>query len=246
MQSRYYDPETGRFLNADSQLNTDSILGNNLFSYCNNNPIMLTDSNGHIPFFAITAAVGALVGAVVGGVKAAKSGKSIWKGALKGAAIGGLIGLGAGAAAGALLAGSVVANTGAVIAGGAGLISTISSGGLGAGVIYVANNLQQAGNEISSTVSTATQKIVSKTPTNPGKPFEIGKTGFQYGVNPNTLTPQKDLATLNPQRMADAVKYAGDKSIIVGQNGMIQDGHHRVANAIMNGRAIDIFVERYK
>ena len=63
---------------------------------------MYSDPTGHLPFFAITAAIGAALGLVVGGVKAAKAGKSVWKGALKGAAVGGLVGLGAGAAAEAI------------------------------------------------------------------------------------------------------------------------------------------------
>ena len=46
--------------------------------------------------------------------------------------------------------------------------------------------------------------------------------------------------------MADAVKFAGDHAIRVGKTGIIQDGHHRVADALMNGRAVDIFVEPYK
>ena len=28
--------------------------------------------------------------------------------------------------------------------------------------------------------------------TNPGKPFEIGKTGMQYDIDPNTLIPEKN------------------------------------------------------
>ena len=44
VSSRYYDPEIGRFINADSQLNQkDSILGFNMFAYCHNNPIMYSD-----------------------------------------------------------------------------------------------------------------------------------------------------------------------------------------------------------
>ena len=131
------------------------------------------------------------------------------------------------------------------MAGGSTLVATVGTGGLGTGITAVANNLQQAGNKISNAIAT-TQKIVSKTPANLGKTFEAGKTGIQYGVNPNTLIPQKDLATLNLQRMANAVKFAGDQAVIVGRTGIIQDGHHRVADAIMNGRAIDVFVEPYK
>ena len=58
-------------MNADSQLNTVAgVLGYNLFAYCNNNPVKLTDPDGHIPFLAITAAIGA-VAAVGSGVAAA-------------------------------------------------------------------------------------------------------------------------------------------------------------------------------
>ena len=48
MQSRYYNPEIGRFINADDILCTDtSVILHNLFSYCENNPIMGYDPTGH-------------------------------------------------------------------------------------------------------------------------------------------------------------------------------------------------------
>ena len=47
MQSRYYDPELGRFINADSYASTgQGVLGNNMFAYCYNNPIGYVDENG--------------------------------------------------------------------------------------------------------------------------------------------------------------------------------------------------------
>ena len=46
LQSRYYNPEVGRFINADCQLNTD-ILGHNMFAYCDNNPVMRSDPAGN-------------------------------------------------------------------------------------------------------------------------------------------------------------------------------------------------------
>ena len=70
LHSRYYDPENRRFINADTIISQESTLGYNLFAYCNNNPVNMTDETGNLPFFAVTAAIGAVFGAVVGGVKA--------------------------------------------------------------------------------------------------------------------------------------------------------------------------------
>ena len=48
LQSRYYDPEIGRFINADSYASTDMVglLSTNMFSYCENNPVMRVDPTG--------------------------------------------------------------------------------------------------------------------------------------------------------------------------------------------------------
>ena len=48
LQSRYYDPETGRFLCADDYTSTgQGFIGNNAFSYCLNNPQNLIDPSGY-------------------------------------------------------------------------------------------------------------------------------------------------------------------------------------------------------
>ena len=49
LQSRYYDPEIGRFINADSYASTDivGLLSTNMFSYCENDPINRSDHSGH-------------------------------------------------------------------------------------------------------------------------------------------------------------------------------------------------------
>ena len=47
LRSRYYDPETGRFLNADVFVSTgQGINALNMFAYCGNNPVKHTDSKG--------------------------------------------------------------------------------------------------------------------------------------------------------------------------------------------------------
>ena len=51
LQTRYYDPETGRFLSADgiSYLNAKISNGLNLYAYCRNNPVIYIDDNGRKP-----------------------------------------------------------------------------------------------------------------------------------------------------------------------------------------------------
>lgn len=47
LQSRYYDPAIGRFINADSLVSTgQGVLGNNMFAYCGNNPANRADPSG--------------------------------------------------------------------------------------------------------------------------------------------------------------------------------------------------------
>ena len=85
LNTRYYDPAVGRFINADdiSYLDPETINGLNLYAYCVNNPVMLVDPNGNkwieliltgivvVLFFAagvfLTVGSFGLLGAVVGG-----------------------------------------------------------------------------------------------------------------------------------------------------------------------------------
>lgn len=61
MSSRYYDPEIGRFINADdaSYLGANGDFASlNLFAYCGNNPVTRADSNGKWWHLVVGAAVG--------------------------------------------------------------------------------------------------------------------------------------------------------------------------------------------
>ena len=91
LNSRYYDPAIGRFINADGLLagNAGDLEGYNLFAYCFNDPINLTDGEGNWPKWlkkvvtavvivvAVAAVVVTGVGAVVGATISATAGAAI-------------------------------------------------------------------------------------------------------------------------------------------------------------------------
>ena len=102
LQSRYYNPEWGRFINADGYTSTgQGTLGNNMFAYCGNNPVSRADDGGEFWHIVIGAAVGAAIGALVTGVTSYYTdGQVDWTAvglsALSGAASGALAATGAG------------------------------------------------------------------------------------------------------------------------------------------------------
>ncbi len=54
LQSRYYNPTYGRFLNVDSLMKTGEPLGANIFAYCGNNPVNFVDYDGRDAMSVIT------------------------------------------------------------------------------------------------------------------------------------------------------------------------------------------------
>ncbi len=110
--TRYYDPEIGRFINADNQVSGvgGEILGYNMFAYCMNNPVNMDDPTGNWPKWATKLVVAVAVVAVVAvaavvTVATAGAGTAIAAvavGAAKGAAIGFAVGAATGAAGGAI------------------------------------------------------------------------------------------------------------------------------------------------
>lgn len=110
LQTRYYDPAIARFINADGYLSTDveGLLSANMFAYCENNPVNMSDSSGNWPNWATKLVAAVAVVAVVAAVAAvtvatAGAGTAIAAvavGAAKGAAIGFAVGAASGAAIG--------------------------------------------------------------------------------------------------------------------------------------------------
>lgn len=83
LNKRYYNPTFGRFINIDKYISTGtSIIGNNMYTYCNNNFINMKDENGDFPWIAAVVLVGAsllLSGCTTKNNKSGKPDKDIAK-----------------------------------------------------------------------------------------------------------------------------------------------------------------------
>ena len=69
LNSRYYDPEICRFINADAAIGQiGNVQGTNMFAYCFNNPVSMSDPTGNWPklstIFAVVAVAAVAVAAV--------------------------------------------------------------------------------------------------------------------------------------------------------------------------------------
>ena len=120
LNSRYYDPAVGRFINPDAAIGqVGNIKGNNMFTYALNNPVMYSDLTGNWPKLstvlagvaavAVTVAVAAAVVATCGAaIPAVAAGGSL------------ALGLSAGSAA------SAIATTALAVAGATAIASATS------------------------------------------------------------------------------------------------------------------------
>ena len=123
LNSRYYDPEIGRFINADDisilSEGKEFINGLNLYTYCNDNPVNLSDECGHawwhwlVGALIIVAAV-ALTIITAGGFAAAGAAFAGALGIGGMSAVGGAAGFFAGVAVGATISAIVGAVSGGI------------------------------------------------------------------------------------------------------------------------------------
>ena len=107
LQSRYYDPAIGRFINADSpnfvltNPYSNGITDKNYFAYCDNNPINRNDDGGEFWNIVVGAIVGGVVSAAITAVDSYIStghvdGDAVLHSAVSGAIAGGVAATGVG------------------------------------------------------------------------------------------------------------------------------------------------------
>ena len=101
LNSRYYNPEFGRFISADNAISNSgkSVNGYNLFAYCFNNPVNMDDQAGNWPKLLESIAKAVAVAAVivtavvvVAAVTAGTGGAALVAGIAFGTSCGGLVG----------------------------------------------------------------------------------------------------------------------------------------------------------
>ena len=154
LNSRYYEPNTCRFINADDismlEVTQNSINGLNLYAYCLNNPVNDSDTEGKASWWqwllfgigaALVVAAAVVLTVTSGGAFAGLAGSIIVgaaKGAFIGAAVGSVVGVAGGAVysavTGAALGQSIL--SGFLMGFGIGAIVGVVIGGAVGGVQY--------------------------------------------------------------------------------------------------------------
>ena len=244
LQSRYYDPVTGRFINADdvSCLGLEGMVTSyNLFTYCANDPINRFDDSGYgwfsnlIKAVVVVAVVVAVAAVTVATAGAGTVAACIAVGAAKGAAIGMVSGAAIGAGAGAInhriQTGSWEGAGQAALEGmGEGALSGAITGAITGGIKGYINS---------------SGSVVKPNAKPSGKAFNPNGPSAQIGVDPNTLEISRPIlpAKMNAIRMEYQMNGGIYRAVEVWRNGLIYDGNHRVAFAREIGAAIDVIIK---
>ena len=227
LQSRYYNPEIGRFINTDSinviGATPTALTDKNLYAYCSNNPVMFVDPTGHVPEWLKWVAVGigaaltiAAITVLTCGVGTATLTGAVMVGAAKETLIGAAVGVIGGGAIGYAIDGKDGMFTGAALGFGCGAVIGAIAGGISGAISYV--------------------------PPNTFKPYPTN----QFGVDPSSLISQR--STLSTKKLAknlfETISKHGkiDRPILVNRQGMIIDGHHRVAVAKWLKQTVNIVI----
>ena len=112
LQSRYYNPALGRFINADQYPSTgQGFTGNNMFIYCGNNPVNHCDKNGNSWTLIGAGIIASVVSGIANALATATNGGSVEECVMSGLVgmVSGAIGFGVAFATGFSTAGNIAA-----------------------------------------------------------------------------------------------------------------------------------------
>ena len=167
LNTRWYDPETGRFISPDSinYLDPESINGLNLYAYCLNNPVMYSDPYGTTAWWEWLLGGLIVVGLAVGSIVTGGAVAAVFAGA----AIGGAISYGTQAVSGELNWGQFALDIGV-----GALTGAIGASGLSRGVATALSGLIGSGSSIAS-------DLINGKPVNWGKAAISGAIGTFAG-----------------------------------------------------------------
>ena len=201
LNSRYYDPELCRFLNADvidaPIADLYSLTDKNLFAYCDNNPITRSDEGGHFWHAVVGAVVGAVVSTVSTVVSNLATGKK-WHD-----------GLGAAAISGAL--------SGALSATGLGRTALfLCNAAISAAESIVTQAIENDGFEDIDYVDVAISATIDGAVSAIGKPMRKGEAKYLMHYEKNSV---KDLKTKGVRRSAKYY-FSQTKSYYKGEYGL--------------------------
>ena len=230
LNSRYYDPETGRFINADTPETITSDFENfvqyNLFAYCFNNPVKLSDEIGTWPSWATKLAIGVgaiVVGAAVVAATAATGGAAAaFVGAaaagLKAAVVSGAIGAAVGAGTSAVSHHNSTGSwTGAGKAAIDGAVDGFSSGFMTGGIMAGGSQILSSGFKVAANAGVPTgrnggltvgENVRMLSPNHP-QGYEAGGTLLKIGSKYENIrfdVGSKSLFHMNVQ-LSKAVNY---------------------------------------
>ena len=241
LQSRYYDANICRFINADSYASTgQGILGYNMFAYCLNNPVMRTDLQGE--FGALFGAIigGGIVGGIIGAVSYAVScsinGTEMTAEGMGSAVVSGVVNGAIGAASG-VVEGLAVVGSAAVGIITAGVTAANTEGNFWkkAAMGVTAGVIAGVGTYIGTKIPTATENAFSAGFTSycntlmVGVPTEMVNVAAQIGVDTCLTASQSSTsncsATPNTQRTNTSNSLKPSRTSTRGSN----RGNNRVA-----------------
>ncbi len=222
LQSRYYDPELGRFINADNYPSTgQGLSGNNMFAYCGNNPVSRSDDGGEFWNVVIGAAVGAVFGAaselVSQAINHVVTGEKINWGDVATSAVGGAVYGGVIAATGSTMAASVASTA-----------TTSVINGVRNGDSFGEIVLDTAKNTLVSAATCAAPKIINKSLS--GKYIKLNK--VQKIVKKMTNPPYQGKYSSGPNYLADTFYYSFKRARNNILGSAVESGYKKVKEYI--------------